>query len=100
MIALHMQLLLGFVLYFGKDWHTQFGIMDDARVRFFSLEHAFMMTLAIIMGTLGYSLSKRATNDGSRFRRQAIWFSLALLVILAAIPWPFREALGDHGWFI
>ena len=101
MIALHLQLVLGFILYFGKGWSAMLGdpnAMASTVMRFFSLEHMATMTLAILLGTLGYSLSKRASEDRSKFRRQAIWFTVALLLILSSIPWPFREGFEAYGW--
>lgn len=101
MIALHLQLVLGFILYFGKGWSSMLGnpdTMANTVMRFFSLEHMATMTLAIVLGTLGYSLSKRAADDRSKFRRQAIWFTVALLLILSSIPWPFREGFEAYGW--
>lgn len=101
MISLHLQLVLGFILYFGKGWSAMLGnaeAMASTVMRFFSLEHMATMTLAVILGTLGYSLSKRADNDRSKFRRQAIWFTVCLVLILSSIPWPFREGFEAYGW--
>ena len=101
MISLHLQLVLGFILYFGKGWSSMLGNADamaSTVMRFFSLEHMATMTLAILLGTLGYSLSKRAADDRSKFRRQAIWFTVALLLIISSIPWPFREGFEAYGW--
>ena len=61
MISLHVQLLLGYVLYFGKGWSAMLGdpnAMASTVMRFFSLEHMATMTLAVVLGTLGYSLAK------------------------------------------
>lgn len=102
MISLHLQLVLGFVLYFGKGWAGKLGdanTMADAVQRFFSLEHMVTMLLAVVLGTLGHSLAKRAADDKSKFRRQAIWFTVALLLILSSIPWPFREGFEAYGWW-
>lgn len=102
MISLHLQLVLGFILYFGKGWSNMLGSADamgDTVLRFFSLEHMVTMLIAIVFGTLGYSLSKRATEDRSKFRRQAIWFTVCLVLILSSIPWPFREGFEAYGWW-
>ena len=56
------------------------------------------MTLAVVLGTLGYSLAKRADHDRSKFRRQAIWFTVCFVLILSSIPWPFREGFEAYGW--
>lgn len=102
MIALHLQLVLGFALYFSKGWSSMLGSADamgDTVLRFFSLEHMVTMLIAVILGTLGHSLSKRAADDRTKFRRQAIWFSISLVIILASIPWPFRPGFEAYGWW-
>lgn len=102
MISLHVQLLLGFILYFGKGWSAMLGNADamaSTVMRFFSLEHMATMLLAVILGTLGHSLAKRASEDRSKFRRQALWFTVALVLILSSIPWPFREGFEAYGWW-
>ena len=101
MISLHLQLVLGLALYFGKGWAAKLGdaeVMADTVQRFFSLEHMVTMLLAVILGTFGHSLAKRASDDRSKFRRQAIWFTVSLVLILSSIPWPFREGFEAYGW--
>jgi len=90
MVALHVQLLLGFSLYFAKG--------PGELPRFMAMEHMGLMVLAVVLGTFGYSLAKRTELDHSKFRRQAIWFSAALVLILMAIPWPFGE-FEAYGWW-
>ena len=90
MISLHLQLVLGFILYFGKG--------PSELPRFMAMEHMGMMLLAVVLGTLGYSLAKRADGDRSKFRRQAIFFSIAFFLIMMAIPWPFGE-FEAYGWW-
>ena len=102
MISLHVQLVLGFVLYFGNGWSSMLGNADamaDTVKRFFSLEHMATMVLAVALGTLGHSLAKRAGEDRGKFRSQAIWFTVALLLILSSIPWPFRAGFEAYGWW-
>jgi preprotein translocase subunit SecY len=102
MISLHVQLLLGFILYFGKGWSSMLGNADamaDTIMRFFSLEHMVTMLLAVVLGTLGHSLAKRAEDDRTKFRRQAIWFTVSLVLILSSIPWPFRAGFEAYGWW-
>ena len=94
MISLHLQLVLGFILYFGKGWSAMLGnaeAMADTVMRFFSLEHMATMTLAVLLGTLGYSLSA-ADNDRSKFRRQAIWFTVTSCSSSRASPGPSARA--------
>jgi hypothetical protein len=95
----HLQLLLGIVLFFMSP-KVQFSgnVMSDDVFRFFTLEHTVMMVFAVILVTVGSVKAKRALNDKGAFRRLFWYFLIALLIILAAIPWPFREGLGG-GWF-
>ena len=101
MISMHVQLLLGLVLYVGKGWSSMLGdssIMKMATMRFFVIEHFLGMLIAITLGTLGHSLVKRTTNDTTKYNRQLWLFGLALLVIVASIPWPIRPGFEVYGW--
>ena len=66
--------------------------------RFFGMEHLAGMLLAIIAITIGYSKSKKGQDAQAKFKAIKIWYVLALILVLAFIPWPFRTALGA-GWF-
>jgi multisubunit Na+/H+ antiporter MnhB subunit len=53
------------------------------------MEHTVMMLIAIVLITLGYGHAKKGNFKG------VFWYYLiGLIVMLAAVPWPFREALG------
>ena len=103
MIALHVQLVIGLVLYIkhplGMNLLGKDGTMSDSYSRFFAVEHATLMIVAIVLGTLGYSLSKRAADDAGKHKKQAMFFGLCLLLILLGIPWPFRPGFEQVGWF-
>jgi hypothetical protein len=47
------------------------------------------MTLAITCITIGASVAKRQDAAVKKFRSITLWYALALLLILIAIPWPF-----------
>lgn len=99
LIFTHIQLLLGLGLYFISpkvSFHE--GFMKETIFRFYGVEHMSMMILAIILITVGYSTAKRAGTDLAKHKKIAIWYGIGLLLILASIPWPFREALGGS-WF-
>jgi hypothetical protein len=90
---LDTQLLLGLLIYFFlspitqsaiKDFGNAMGIND---MRFFAVEHVAFMILAVIFGHLGSILSKKAADSVNKHKRAAIWFSLAMIAILAGIPW-------------
>lgn len=98
-IALDTQLLLGLLLYLfisPSGWVRQLfsnfsGLMDSSAGRFFGLEHFFFMLLAVVFVHIGSSRSRKAEGDVNKFRTAAIWFTLAIIVILIGIPWPFFE---------
>jgi hypothetical protein len=92
-IAMDIQLLLGLLLYFVfspitrtalQDFGAAMGVQD---LRFFGLEHAFYMILAVVFAHLGSILARRAPESKAKFQRAAIFFGLSLLLILLGIPW-------------
>ena len=92
MIAAHLQAVLGLGLYFMSNKVEFSGnTMSNPVFRFFTMEHTLMMLIAIILITLGYGHAKKANAKGV-----FMYYLIALVLILAAIPWPFR-ALGA-GW--
>jgi len=99
MVSLHIQLLLGLVLYFTSPRVKFFdGWMKDASFRFYGMEHILMMVIAIALVTIGHSKAKKQSVPAKKFKTIALWYTIALIIIIAAIPWPFREALGGK-WF-
>ncbi|RYZ49743.1 MAG: hypothetical protein EOP49_15560 [Sphingobacteriales bacterium] len=103
MISADIQLLLGFALYFMRGWFDTLSaggnVMADKVSRFWSVEHIAGMLLGIILIHVGYSASKKNITDSAKFSK-LFWFTLiALIVILATIPWPFREAGIAKPWF-
>ena len=103
MIFCDIQLLIGLVLYFNNSWFDALktnakAVMTDSAQRFFAVEHALMMIIAWLLVHIGRSMVKRADNDAKKNKRSLIFFGLALLLILAMIPWPFRTGIGRQ-WF-
>ncbi len=101
MISCDIQLVIGITLYFWGGWfgrllHWEIG---DKLSRFFTLEHSGTMLLAWIIVHIGRSVVKRGKTDREKHTKALIYFGVALILILAAIPWPFRTALGSHPWF-
>ena len=99
-IAMDIQLIVGLVLYlFLSPITNSFHIdMKDTFSRFWGMEHIAMMVIAIALVHIGRVMVKKAKTDAARFSKGAIYFLLSLLVMLAAIPWPFREIIGRN-WF-
>lgn len=93
----HIQLLLGLMLYFISP-KVQFtaDVMKNAAGRFFTVEHMMMMLIAIILITIGYGKAKRAIENRVKFKTTFMYYFIALLLILIAIPWPPRHGAS---WF-
>lgn len=98
MISLHTQLLLGLILYFTSD-KVKFiaGWMKQPMLRFYGMEHILMMIVALIIVTIGRKKAEKVEAPYSKHQLIAKWYLIGLIIILAAIPWPFRN-LGA-GWF-
>ncbi|MEN9570463.1 MAG: hypothetical protein RL172_1694 [Bacteroidota bacterium] len=105
MISCDIQLLLGLVLYFSNGW---FGRLKDLGnnlkepyTRFFTMEHMSMMLLAWVLVHIGRASVKRAATDAAKHKKMLLFFGLAFVLILASIPWPFRETIAKPllRWF-
>lgn len=87
----HTQLLIGFTLYFVLSPITQYFIKSGSggayEIWFFGIYHIAMMLSSIVVMTIGGSIAKRAATDYAKFKTIAIYFSIALVLILFAIPW-------------
>ncbi|WP_138429216.1 hypothetical protein [Fodinibius saliphilus] len=90
LIAAHIQLLVGLVLYFiSPNGLSNFSgeAMGDSMARLLMLEHPLMMILGIALITIGYSKSKKATEDTASYKKVLIFYGLGLLFVLSRIPW-------------
>lgn len=75
------------------------ALMKDATARFFSIEHMVMMLIAIILIHIGKVQGKKSISDKAKHRRTLVFYLLALIIILLAIPWPFRQIGAGSYWF-
>lgn len=88
----HIQLMLGILIYTQSPIVRYFfahpidGFNDAV---FFGLIHIGGMLLSITVLTVGSAKAKRRPTDRAKFKTMLIWFSVALLLLLIAIPWPF-----------
>ena len=98
-IGMDVQLLLGLLLYFFLSPITtaafgNFGAaMSNSAIRFFAVEHILLMVVAVVLAHLATVVARRATTSASKFNRAAIWLTLSVLAVLAAIPWATRPLL-------
>ena len=101
-MSVDIQFLLGLLLFFFFSPLTRTALQDFgtamsvANLRFFVLEHPFYMILALVFAHLGSILPRRVDQSTSKYRRAAIWFTLAVLMILLGMPWarPFLPWSG------
>lgn len=96
MITAHITLLIGLILLFvGRIGFTNIpegvSVMKDATYRFFLVEHPLLMIIAIVFITIGRGQAKKPIPDAVKYKKAFWFFLLALILILAAIPWPSRE---------
>jgi NhaP-type Na+/H+ or K+/H+ antiporter len=93
-----LQFLVGLLLYavfspLTRAAFTDFGAaMRDSVLRFFAVEHIFGMVVALALAHIGRGRLRRLTDDTARHRTMAIFFTLALVIMLVTIPWPFMPA--------
>jgi uncharacterized membrane protein YphA (DoxX/SURF4 family) len=92
-IFMDIQFLVGLILYafvspLTKAAFADFGAaMKNADIRFYAVEHILMMLIALVLVHIGRSKSKKATAPEKQHRAAAIFYIIALLLIVAAIPW-------------
>lgn len=86
MIATHVQLLVGLLLYFVSPL-VKFGgdTMKDSIMRYWTVEHSVIMILAVTLITLARTSTKKLKEDQAKHKRVLIMSSLGLALILLAI---------------
>lgn len=102
LIFTHLQAVLGFILYFQSDlvrFDNMKATMGERVLRFFTVEHILLMLIAVVLITVGNSKSKRASTDVAKHKGVAVFFIIALVLILISIPWPFMQVGEGRGWF-
>jgi hypothetical protein len=78
----HIQLVIGMTLYLRNPLLLKYSL-------FFRVIHISCMFTAVIFLTVGSAMAKRQPTDTEKFRTMLLWFTISLIIILMAIPWPF-----------
>ena len=92
LIVSHIQLLMGLVLYFTSPNGLNnikangMGGLDSA-ARLLAVEHPFVGILAVVFITIGYSKHKKKLTSKPKLKTIAIFYTIALLLVLSRIPW-------------
>jgi len=93
MVGADLQLLLGIVLYAAlspvtRQAFNNFGAaIADPGIRFFAVEHIAMMVVAVIILYIVKSRVRKAQFNARKHRMSAIWYTVALALVLFSIPW-------------
>jgi hypothetical protein len=93
------ELIIGLILYFISPMIKYFleNFKEAVKIkdlRFFGMEHSLMMLIAVALITIGSVISNRKSTDLKKYKTLAIWFSIALFILLVFIPWPFSSLTG------
>lgn len=93
-ITVHLQLVFGLLLYFVSPIVKEFlanpgASMKDSNLRFFGMEHLLMMLLVVVFVTIGSAKAKKKSSDVAKYKTLAIWFTIAIVLVLVAAPSTF-----------
>ncbi|WP_319229799.1 hypothetical protein [Draconibacterium orientale] len=92
-MLMDIQFLVGIVLYafvspITKAAFANFGAaMKNSDLRFYAVEHILLMVIALALVHIGRAKAKKNVTPLKKHRAAAIFYGLALVLILAAIPW-------------
>lgn len=92
-IFIDIQFLVGIILYafvspVTKAAFADFGAaMKNEVLRFYAVEHIVIMIVALVVIHIGRSKSKKAATPVKQHRAAALFFTIGIILILAAIPW-------------
>lgn len=93
LIAAHIQLIIGIIAFFMSDLFAimqEIGmgeVMKNAEYRKALVEHPLVGIIAIVLITVGFSKHKKKTIDQEKFKTIALFYGVALILILSRIPW-------------
>lgn len=90
--SLHLQLLLGLLLYMNSPavkaaMRDMEATMADSALRFIVAEHPVLMVVAAILMTVGSIIAKNAANDAAKHRKALIFAGITMAIVLYGIPW-------------
>ncbi|GGK36432.1 MULTISPECIES: hypothetical protein [Flavobacteriaceae] len=93
LIASHIQLILGFVAYYLSSFYDIMRnvgmgeVMKNSELRKVLVEHPLVGIIGITLITIGFSKHKKKTTDAAKFKTIAVFYTIALILILSRIPW-------------
>ncbi len=94
LIVTHLQFVIGLILYFASPLGFQnisnigMGeVMKNSDFRLYAIEHPLIMILVVVFVTIGYSKHKKKLVSQPKFKMLAIFYVIALVLMLSRIPW-------------
>jgi hypothetical protein len=101
MISAHIQFLIGIYQWIAGAWGLKLlqsqgmsEVMKNSVYRFWAIEHLTGMLIAIILITVGRRQAKANISDHAKHKKGFWYYMVALIIILATVPWPFREGIA------
>jgi hypothetical protein len=98
MISAHVMLLIGLYQWFAGPWGLHniqavgmSTVIHDNILRFWAVEHIAGMLIGIVLITIGRGSAKKNISDKAKHSRSFWFYFIAFIIIVASVPWPFRE---------
>jgi hypothetical protein len=94
MLALDLQVLFGLLLYFGLSPLTRAAMnnvgtaLHDPGMRFWAITHVAMMVVALVAVRAGRVFAIGERTSAARRNGRYICFGIAMLAMVAGVPWP------------
>jgi len=94
MLALDLQVLFGLLLYFGLSPFTREALSNlgaalrDPGLRFWAITHVAMMLAALVAVRAGRVFAMADQSSRARRNGRFICFAVAVLAMMAGVPWP------------
>lgn len=88
-----IQLAIGLLIYrkshiTGNFWRDQL-YFNDMEGFFFSIVHSVLMTIATAIMFTAVVPTRKSNPKGKQYNKIIIYFSIALIIMLLSVPWPF-----------
>ncbi len=92
LIVTHIQLLIGLALWAFSPYSSALfedfgGVMGNDALRLLAFEHPVTMIIAVVFLTIGYSKHKKQIISSGKFKKLAIFYSIAFILVLSRLPW-------------
>lgn len=93
--TLGLQCLLGISFFFMPGSSAKLlldnpgAVIGRRSLQFLAVEHSMAMFVALGVAFMGVTAAKWAEGSEAKHRRSAFYTLISVLLVLAAIPWPF-----------